>query len=393
MPTPPPPAGGGAPGQIRTVTAATGAQLAAFAADPSVGTIVLSSGIVLDRAALRVTRPLAIEGPSAACPSGPTLRGLCALDARWLSRHFSIVSGGALTLRNVGLLAGRNAGAGGCVFVSAGASLTAVGVNFASCISVGAGGAILAAGDGASVALSGCFFELCTSRLSFGGAVAGWLGANVTLSGTNFSRCSAGGSGGAVATQLGAVLSAEGVAVSRCTASGVGGGIALLASDGAVSRSRFEDLRALKGGGSIYVYNGTFSLSDSTFARTSCGGTAAYGGGGALGAVYSTLELRGCAFENATSTFNGGAVSLFVSAADVANSTFARSAVLGPLGVGGGVSSRQAAYPRLTSAWCQTHAAVCISPDLQISGSSFSDNSASGSASAQRPASLPPPLF
>jgi hypothetical protein len=182
--------------------------------------------------------------------------------------------------------------------------------------------------------------------------------------------------------QLGANLSAEGMFATRCTALGVGAGIALLASDGTVSRSRFEDVRARKGGGSIYVYNGTFSLSDSAFARTSCDGTAAYGGGGALGAVYSTVAIRACAFTNSTSGFNGGAVSLFVSAGDVADSTFARSAVLGPLGVGGAISSCQAAYPRLASAWCQTHSVICTNPDLRITGSSFSDNSASGSAGA-----------
>lgn len=367
-----------AAGSAAVTTVATAEALALAVADPSVGTVRLSSGLTLRSGPLRVARMLTVEGPEPPCPSGPAVRGLCALDARWLSRHFTVERGGALTLRRVALLAGRSVGAAGCVFVGPGGSFSASGAAFLSCLSVGAGGAVLAAGDRARADVSASAFELCASRLSFGGAVAAWgAGATAAVDSSDFRRCSAGGSGAAVAAQQGAALAVSNASFSRCAASGAGGAVALVASDGAVSGSSFEDLWAHRGGGALYAYKSATTTSGCAFSRCSCGGTPAFGGGGAVAAVYAFAAVSASSFADCTSSAGGGgAISLFVARAAVSGCAFRSSAVVGPLGAGGAVSARQAAFPQLAARWCGAHAETCSDPALTVTGSTFENNTA-----------------
>lgn len=167
-PPPPPPSAAGPGAAHRNdsfASAASFAQLAAALADPSVSRVALTASFPIPRA-------LALSGPgravtvSGACRPAPPAHplapaGLCALDARGASRHFTVEAGASLALENLALLNG--AALQGAAVLSRGARVAATNCLFSGGRALGDGGAVL--GIRSAVTLSNCApLSLCLCR-------------------------------------------------------------------------------------------------------------------------------------------------------------------------------------------------------------------------------------
>lgn len=263
---------------------ATSAELAQAVADPNVGSIIIRSHIFLNGIPLIVAgsgRNVTLSGDTASCGQPPASLSLpaaspaCVLDARGLSRHFTVEAGARLALSSVALVNGfalqggsvlaiggvvsaqrsvfahsRATGDGGAILGLAGSSLDVqssespcpaavktplttrrapthpLPPHLTQCIgalplagfflnasSFGASGGAVAALFGSTANLSGCDFSGCAAQS--GGAAAALYASALTASRSSFQRCSA-AAGGALAAWNTSTLVASGISVANC---------------------------------------------------------------------------------------------------------------------------------------------------------------------------------
>lgn len=140
------------------------AELAQAVADPSVASIVLRAHVALAGLALVVSgRSLSVSGDAASCGPAPAPLGLpaspaaCAIDARGLSRHFTVLAGAHLSLAGVALVNGAAPQGGSLLAV--GAAVSASRSLFAHSRALGDGGAAL------GLAGSSLSFQSCASTI------------------------------------------------------------------------------------------------------------------------------------------------------------------------------------------------------------------------------------
>lgn len=147
-----------------TATVATAADLLSAAASPGVSAITVAGHIALQGTPVAVSgagRSLTITAAAAACPAPPATAadlppGLCAIDARGLSRLFEVSGGASLALAGLALVNGNTFSQAGSVLVEAGSRFAATGCAFARSSTVAAGGAVLVTGPGALATFQTC---------------------------------------------------------------------------------------------------------------------------------------------------------------------------------------------------------------------------------------------
>lgn len=133
----------------RAVSAGTLSALQAALADPSVGSVAITAQR-LELAGAELPLPAFSAGRRSLTLRGACAEPPCTLDARSLSRHFTVPAGTTLVLDRVRL--SRGAGRlGGAALVLPGGTLRAVNAEISDSASVGTGGCVCAVGPGATV--------------------------------------------------------------------------------------------------------------------------------------------------------------------------------------------------------------------------------------------------
>lgn len=230
-----------------------------------------------------------------------TLVGLGATFYVGVGEHRVFQVRSVTTMENLTLANGLSA-LGGCVYVAAGASLTARNVVFRNCTATWAGGGI--ASISSFVALAG-HSVISAGVAMLGGGIASFSGIVDVAGDSRLEHCHAQSEGGGLYSFLGAISVVDRARIVSCSALVLGGAIQGTASTAKIGgEARVEHCYALQYGGGVALQFYSWLEIGDTARIVGC---SAVFGGGIVVISHSRAEIKGEAAVVGCQAFTGGA--------------------------------------------------------------------------------------